>query len=100
MNPTTFHKKAIDFLNDYIKTETEKYPFSNKMWDDPKAINITITWSVKDETGWSFKFQANWFLGDDEMPTHDVHVTASKRKERRTRDAWLAKNEEGNYEVV
>jgi hypothetical protein len=71
------------------------------MWNDPEAINITTSWSVKhEESGWNFKFQASWFLGNDNQPHHDVHVKATKKGERKTRDAWLEKDEEGHYRVV
>jgi hypothetical protein len=100
MNPATFQAKAIDFLNEYIKTETEKYPASNRMWNDPHAVNIKLVWSEKDESGWKFIFTASWFTGSDDQPHHDVHVRATKRGERKTRDAWLEKDEEGHYRVV
>jgi len=101
MDTTTFHARAIRLLNDHIENEQREYPASSRHWRDPDAINIRHTWKVKDEeTGWTFKFQANWFLGSDNCPHHDVSVHATKKGERRHRDCWLEKDADGAYGVV
>jgi len=97
MNITTFHAKAIERLNDYMN---KNFPPTKEIWHDKELMNIHQTWSRTDSEGWNFKFIAFWFLGNDNEPHHDVHVKASKKGERKTRNAWLEKDEEGHYRVV